>query len=64
MNRKRLILFALLAASLLGTSATWRRLSASDLSAPAVEAVDALAAQALRYRQAQPHHWRGLMLRQ
>jgi len=66
MNRKRFIIVVLLASALFATAVTWRSsLVARPLSAPATVAADTVALQAaLRYRQAQPRHWRYVMLRQ
>jgi hypothetical protein len=65
MNRKRFVLLVLLASALFATALTWRSRLGSRHLTPAIGAADTLALQAaLRYRQAQPRHWRYVMLRQ
>jgi hypothetical protein len=67
MNRRRLVFIALLASSLGATVVALRGSGAARpvLSTPVVGAIDSLTMQAaLRYQQAQPRHWRYVMLRQ
>jgi hypothetical protein len=66
--KRRCLVFVALLASILGAAVVALYSSGAArpvLSTPAVEAIDSLTMQAaLRYRQAQPHHWRYVMLRQ
>lgn len=67
MNRKRLVFLALFVSTVIATVVTLRSSAAARpaLSTPTVGAIDSLTMQAtLRYRQAQPRHWRYVMLRQ